>query len=320
MILLKYDVNKINREHGKEIVNKYLNGAFANQLAEEYIGNKTRYDIIFKILEENNISKRSASENKKLKDRKYYNTNFNNRRYNCNHDFFKTWTSEMAYILGFLATDGSIVETKIKIGLQRRDCELLEKINKAIEGNYPITFLEKKSKATNNFYFETASLEISSIPMVEDLKKLGVTENKTFTIKSFKEIVPNDYEIDFLRGVIDGDGGFDIVKGPKKIGKDIRMRVSSASLEFIEYLKELTDKYKIRSSGIKIDNKNRKNTLYVLNYSTKSSIIYYKLAYQNASIYLKRKKDKFDKFIENRIEYEKTVEEKRLKVKIKDYL
>ena len=56
-------------------------------------------------------------------------SNENRREFACNDDYFLTESSNMAWLLGFLAADGSVSkdDNKIKIGLSSVDKEILEK-------------------------------------------------------------------------------------------------------------------------------------------------------------------------------------------------
>ena len=66
-------------------------------------------------------------------DKVIENEDFNPRRYTLNEDYFKKWSSNMAYILGLLATDGNIHEDRvIRLSLQRKDIDILEKIKEEL--------------------------------------------------------------------------------------------------------------------------------------------------------------------------------------------
>jgi len=110
-------------------------------------------------------------------------------------NFFKTWSPEMAYVLGFILTDGSISGNVIKI--YQKDMTILERINNAMKSTNPI-----KKRKNGKSYIHYVS--INRKEMVKDLAKLGITENKSLTVE-FPD-VPNEYLPHFLRGVIDGDG------------------------------------------------------------------------------------------------------------------
>ena len=59
-------------------------------------------------------------------------------------------------------------------------------------------------------------------------------------------------------------------------------------------------------SEVKIREEKRKNDFYSLCYSTKDSIKFYEDAYSNGTIWLDRKKEKFEYLINKRKEYEES--------------
>jgi len=115
--------------------------------------------------------------------------------YKVNDDFFKTWTNEMAYVLGFIFTDGNVSGTTLSIAQNER--YILELIRDVMESDNRITEEENGKNAIH-------VLRIHRMVIVEDLRKLGVIEGKS-RIMSFPE-VPTEYLPHFIRGVIDGDG------------------------------------------------------------------------------------------------------------------
>lgn len=115
--------------------------------------------------------------------------------YKINVDFFASWSTEMAYVLGFILTDGCVVGNSFSIA--QKDKAILERINDAMNSNYPI-----KGRKNGSSYLYT--LNVSRKKMVEDLSALGITEKKSLTV-DFPP-VPTEYLPHFIRGVIDGDG------------------------------------------------------------------------------------------------------------------
>lgn len=115
--------------------------------------------------------------------------------YKINADFFADWSAEMAYVLGFILTDGCVVGNYFSIA--QKDKAILERINIAMESNYPI-----RSRKNGKSYLNT--LIISRKKMVADLVALGITEKKSLTV-DFPP-VPSEYLPHFVRGVVDGDG------------------------------------------------------------------------------------------------------------------
>ena len=62
-------------------------------------------------------------------------------------NFFKKWTSEMAYVLGFIAADGSLIKNKrgaCFIEIQSIDKEIIYKIKKVLHTNLKIGAYQSK--------------------------------------------------------------------------------------------------------------------------------------------------------------------------------
>lgn len=122
-----------------------------------------------RILQYRNINLRTRSEIKHKLDQKYKLTSFNNRKYKVNHNYFDIWTHNMAYILGFIASDGYVGDNYFAIGLKSDDTEILEKIKKEL--NFTGEIKEKiiHSTQTNKDYKATV-LYITSKYIVNRLK------------------------------------------------------------------------------------------------------------------------------------------------------
>lgn len=122
---------------------------------------------------------------------------------NVNIDFFKKWSPEMAYVLGFFAADGGMF---INSGGSRylqftsTDREILEKIRTLLLAKQRIALKNKSSKNQKDCYL----LQVGSKEMFNDLKFLGFTPKKELKVKVPN--VPDRYFNHFLRGYFDGDG------------------------------------------------------------------------------------------------------------------
>src|SRR5690625_7370121 len=64
-----------------------------------------------------------------------------------NEDFFKTWSNEMAYALGFVITDGNISSSALAISQNER--YILEAIRIAMESEYEI---KRRKHGVNDIY------------------------------------------------------------------------------------------------------------------------------------------------------------------------
>ena len=146
----------------------------------------------------------------------------NSRKYNINQDYFKIWTRNMAYVLGFWYADGCIYGGKIfDITLHKKDKYILKRIAKELgyEGNL-YDYVDRQA----------VRLNFSCKVIYDDIMNLGGTERKSFIVK-FPETVPNEYLPDFIRGYFDGDGCVMSLKNNR-----LNSAFTCASKEFLEDL------------------------------------------------------------------------------------
>ena len=212
-----------------------------------------------------------------------------------NKDFFKKWSSEMAYILGFLYADGNILKNKRGahfISFYSADLILLKSIKKVLDSEHKIT--KRKSKNPNNY-----SIQIGSKEMYSDLIKLGLKEKKTYRMDFPK--MKKKYFNDFLRGYFDGDGNVwvgEIHKERKTSHQTIRISFTSCSFEFLKSLQDNIFKI-IKNSGSLIKGK---GNYYRLTYSSQGSFNLYEIMYNKSQspLFLKRKKMIFAKYFKNK--------------------
>ena len=211
-----------------------------------------------------------------------------------NADFFDNWSSDMAYILGFIMADGNIRHKDyckfqgyaVAINLQLKDKAILDFIKDKIDTNATVNVY--KWLGSDSIYREQCSLVITSRYIVEKLITLGVIPRKTGK-ESFPNM-PKEFERDFIRGYFDGDGCIMITTQTCK-GKKYPVymfKITCANKEFLEVIK---DKIKYIKNNVRyhggncyiIETRNKKDILQIRDY------IYY-----NDSVFsLQRKKDKF---------------------------
>lgn len=220
-----------------------------------------------------------------------------NRAKKKNKDYFKTESSNMAWLLGFLASDGNIKKNRneICITLSKVDKEILYKIKDELSIETDI-----KDYISSNGY-ESSSLRWTCQEHKEDLKKYSIIPNKTFILQPPIEL-NSKYWIDYIRGFFDGDGSINFLNN----NKSLRWQVCSASKDIIIFILNVLESYGIPKVNIQIDNRHH-NPLYIIQYSTNATKKIYNILYTPNSLFLKRKKDKFEKCLSDINFHEPTI-------------
>jgi dUTP pyrophosphatase len=135
-------------------------------------------------------------------------------------------SNEKAYLLGWIASDGTIRRSGFQISIRDYDKDVLEKINKVL-------FLDELpiSKSKNNMVNLTVNSETIAKKLTEIFKiKELIEENESYK-KSYIIKFPNideKYLYYFIRGVFEGDGHFRYTKKNPVCG------ITSSSSEFLE--------------------------------------------------------------------------------------
>lgn len=205
------------------------------------------------------------------------------KKYRYYDDIFETIDNEeKAYWLGFLYADGYVRErrssSELRLKLSIKDIDHLLKFKLFISPD-EIPVVDELSGNS-----KCVKISINSRKIVKDLINLGCTNNKSKTIKMPKII--DSLICHFIRGYFDGDGWIFIDKNMSP-----SFGVVSGSKEMIESINLIVSKY----SNI------TKNKIYdyinYYNFSYRSCTDIIKISnflYNQSSIYLLRKKNKFD--------------------------
>lgn len=203
------------------------------------------------------------------------------KKYSINEYFFDRIDSEeKAYFLGLLHADGCNNGSGFYLKLQERDSEIIEKLKVSINYNGPI----KLDISTNENYQNYKMINISSKYISKALNELGCVKNKT--VNGFFPILDEQFIHHFIRGIFDGDGCITIDKrnqlsftivGNTKIMIKIKEYLKSQNIEVrITAPKRYKSDISIIASG-----------------GNKKCNVIYNFLYKDATIFLKRKKQKF---------------------------
>jgi intein/homing endonuclease len=209
-----------------------------------------------------------------------------------NKDFFKKWSTEMAYVLGFFTADGNLtVNHRNGHYIEFTSCDraIIWDIRKSLNSDYKISERTGRKNDWNKYY----RLQIGCREIFNDLEELGMKTRKSNDLEFPK--VPMQYLGDFLRGYFDGDGcvsfGRYFRKQRRKYHWLLTSRFISGSKNFLLELKRILSKH------LKGGSLSKKNRGYQLLYGKDDSIDLYKLMYNNISsdLFLKRKYNIFRK-------------------------
>ena len=121
---------------------------------------------------------------------------------------FSRWSRPMAYLLGYILTDGTLVwkgKYTQAVVISSVDREHLYILAALLGTGIPIETKKQSKKGFSGLQDRFIHRLVFTRPrMIADLRKLGLTERKSLTLE-FPNI-PEEYLRDFIRGCWDGDG------------------------------------------------------------------------------------------------------------------
>ena len=208
-----------------------------------------------------------------------------NALYKVNSSFFETIdTEEKAYILGYVITDGHVTnDGKLMFAAAEKDRDILEKIKVAMQSTHHI-----KEKIIHNK--PQCILDISSEAMCKDIRKYGIDNRKSYTLKMdiIQNTISPELERHLIRGMIDGDGSLICTMNKSGFNKKHTLTISfTGNQNVCGYIAEklkMTNKWRDEGNGIySIKTNKRDQVIQIGSY-----------LYDDATIYLNRKKNKFD--------------------------
>lgn len=242
--------------------------------------------LVNRILQDNKIQKRAYAEAAVESNQ--------NRALHKNKEYFSAQSSNMAWIVGFLAADGYVSQkgNVISIALSSADREILERIKAEIEIENSI------HDFTNKDGFKYSELSWTCKEHREELKKYSIVPRKTFILKPPLNL-DKQFWLDYIRGYFDGDGSVNFIEvNGKKHYVALRWQVCSATPEILDFILDTLESYGIPKVSIQ-SQKKKNSLLYTIQYSTNSTKKIYDILYStDSTIFLARKKKHFEEIVE----------------------
>lgn len=199
-------------------------------------------------------------------------------KHKVNENFFKKWSKNMAYVLGYIYADGNLLNCDYirarYFQITSVELDALERIKHMMNSEHNIT-KHKPSYLKGKIIYR---LKIGSHEIYNDLLMHGLYPNKSLDME-FPEI-PLEYTGHFIRGYFDGDGCIYFEKSKNVHGDFIIRRIrtifTSGSKLFFDKMKLVIEAAGIQGGKIY---KSKRSFQLVLN--TEDSIKIFKIMYKN---------------------------------------
>lgn len=241
-------------------------------------GNRTYYELSTDLsMTYRSIRKEMKKLHLKPKQHEKYKT--------VNHNFFKTWSEEMAYIFGYWFADGNIgsrgkhqFNSDFTFSISSKDIDILERFKTIMQSTYPIRHSKKEM---NGKTFYCHSVTIHSKEIYNDIISLGGCERKSLVAKF--PTIPEQYVRHFIRGYFDGDGSI------RYRNNNLKYYPNANFLGISEFLSSMMNYLPHKTKITR--GKNAK--IYRIDYSGENAQKVLQLMYEDSNIYLQRKYDRY---------------------------
>lgn len=198
------------------------------------------------------------------------------------------WRSGLAYAIGLLAADGYLSSDKRHLELTSKDKEQIINFKKCLGLKNKISKKTRAKEKIKRYY----RVQFGSVKFYKFLESIGLKNKKSKTLE--KVDIPDKYFPDFIRGYFDGDGSFGIFKHPESKHPQVKLRFTSASIQFLKWIKQKLEKT-LNTEGFICKVKGARQ----LTYCKKDSIKLLNYMYYSPKlIWLSRKKKKINYFKE----------------------
>ena len=210
------------------------------------------------------------------------------------------WTSNLAYAVGLIATDGCLSKDERHISLTSTDMQLLETFRDCLGIKNSITNNPTGSFAKKKCY----KIQFGNVEFYAWLNSKGLSPKKTYNIGKLD--IPDIFFPDFLRGHLDGDGSvftytdrYMRYRGKQYTYERLYTVFISTSPEHIKWIRStLTKLLRVKGGLSYFTGKNRIVPLWSLKFAKKDSLKILSWIYYDPSVpCLERKRAIANRFI-----------------------
>lgn len=208
-------------------------------------------------------------------------------KYIENEHYFNVIDSpSKAYILGFIAADGSLVKSStgnsyyLTITIKYEDRSILDFIQKELNSNYKLLEIRKISYGKEVHHIR---LQFSNKTITNDLMRYGILPRKSLTITNIIENIPVEYRDAFIIGYFDGDGSVSFISNSTN-NKSMNIQIRGTK----EFLRGICNHLNIPITYI-----HQYDSISQLTITHMKYIVRFFECYQNLQFYYIRKHNKF---------------------------
>ncbi len=147
-----------------------------------------------------------------------------------------SWPSpELAYIVGLVASDGNLEEDNNCVILNTTDFELADTFRQLLGMNNAHIVVVNHAPPRKTSYM----VQVCDYVFRSFVEARGLTPRKTLTIGALD--VPDQVFVDFLRGELDGDGGWHIGHGWRGV-EYLIAKIVSKSRPYLEWIQKTVER------------------------------------------------------------------------------
>ena len=249
----------------KKAYERFLNGESITKIAKSYGMNRCK------------LSKR-------LQEKYNISPCLDGGKISINSDYFNTLNNENCYWLGLILADGNISKDMKSFELTLKDKEHIQKFMECIQSKHKLSIRHVNGQEYYRVSFNDRNI-------ISKLLSLGILPNKS-NIDFDMPNIPDIFFNDFLRGLIDGDGGY-YVYNYKNIERLFTMiNIGLHSPKFAnQILNKINNFYNVNGKLYK------GKTCYNIRFAKRDSIKLINILFEHSSLYLQRKYSKIEKYI-----------------------